>query len=593
MSKAKEKKRLYIAAAAAAAVVAVIVLVTVLVLGGREETYRSIRIVELEGNVTIDRESVGSLEASVNMNLVSGDHVSTSAGAYVVLRLDEDKYVMLGEQGAMKVEADGDASKGRTAIHLEAGSVLSEIQKPLGQDSTYEIVTPNATMSVRGTVFEARLNGTDSDGNIEVLVYEGKVAVGFENQEPALYGGGEYTRFTANETPQFLVERSAIKEEQMNSQMLKRLQQIDESGRSLDFGEADLENLIGQKDSGSETLVADNSQGQEPAKNGNLPDPELQDSVTAAPSPDVTATEAPASTERPQSSAVPSPAVTKKPSEAPAPAVTPKPSEAPAPAVTPKPSEATAPAVTPKPSEAPAPAVTPKPPVPPAPAVTPKPSADPTQSPASTEEPKTSENPDNPDIGKKYTVEFYIPIIEEAEGNNIVRFHKRDDADDSREPRFKQESNNDNKIVEPTAPTFSDANASDNLVFAGWFTEQNEIWNFEDSVQENMKLYAVWYIKDHKDDNSYYYYPVILDDPETGYYRCRSVKVGSLLFDLSEDSVIYESNQNKDNGCPKRNGYNKIAWKIINNSSGYEDVYWNRQYTVKGVTSLVTEWQQP
>ena len=573
MSKGMEKKRLYIAAAAAAAVVAVIVLAVVLFRGSGEETYRSIRIVELQGGVTIDRDKVGSLDASVNMNLVSGDRVTTAEDAYVVLRLDEDKYVMLGEQGAMKVEADGDASNGRTAIRLEAGSILNEIQNPLGQNSTYEIVTPNATMSVRGTVFEVRCNGTDSDGNIEVLVYEGKVAVDLENQEPALYGSGEYTQFTTDDSPRFLVERSAITEEQMNSQMLKRLQQIDESGRSLDLGEADLEKLIGRTGSDSENHVADNGSVQGNAGTGTLPDIGNQTPVMTVPTPGADASEDPESTNPPSASAAPSPAVTPKASTAPAPEVTPKPSTAPAPEVTPKPSAAPSPEVTPKPSAAPSPAVTPKP------------TTDPTQSPASTKEPTPSESPK-----EKRTVEFYIPIIDEVEGNNIVRLPKRNNDEDSRDPRFKQESGDDNKITKPEEPTYSDVQgASSQLTFAGWYTEQNEKWDFQRSVEKDMKLYAVWYIKEG--DNFYYYYPVIIDDPKTGYYRCRSVRAGTYLFDQPEDSEIYESNDNMDNGCPKLTGHDKLAWKITNSGSGNTNVYWKRTQTVQGVTSLVAEWR--
>lgn len=550
MGKFREKKRLYMAAAAAAAVVAVIVLVTVLILGGREETYRSIRIVELEGSVTIDRESVGSLEASVNMNLVSGDHVSTSAGAYVVLRLDDDKYVMLGEQGAMQVEAEGDASKGRTAIHLEAGSVLSEIQNPLGQNSTYEVVTPSATMSVRGTVFEVRQNGTDSDGSIEVLVYEGKVAVDIEGQEPVLYGGGEYTQFTVGDTPRFLEERSAIKPEQMSSQMLQRLQQIEENGRSLDFGEADLEELIGQKDSDSKTLVADNSQTQESAGNDNLPDFETQNSVTASPSPDATASAAPTSTERPRSSATPAPKATPKPSATPAPAPTPEPPAAPTPATTPKPSTTTTPTATPKPST--------------------------TQSPKPSEEPKSSESPK-----EKWTVEFYIPIIESEDGNNIVHFYGSD-GPDSLKIYDTQKTNGENKITEPEKPTFNDADgATSKFVFAGWYTEQNKQWDFSNNtVDKDMKLYPVW---QNEDDNSYYY-PVILSDPQTGYYRCRSVRAGSYLFTQSEDSEEYESNKG---GCPTWGEYQKLAWRVANS----DNVFWKRTQTVQGVTSLVADWR--
>lgn len=234
--KAKQKW-MYIAAAV---VIAVIAAVLISAFGNREETYRSIKIIELEGGVTIEREGVGVLEASSNMNLISGDSVETGQDSYAVLQLDTDKYVMLGESGRMIVVAEGDETDSRTAIHLEAGSVLSEIQNPLSSGSSYDIVTPNATMSVRGTVFEVRKNGEADSGRIEVLVYDGKVAVGLDGAEDVLYEAGEYTLFTAGEKPQFIIERAEITEELLNGQMMERLERINSQSRELNLGTVQL-----------------------------------------------------------------------------------------------------------------------------------------------------------------------------------------------------------------------------------------------------------------------------------------------------------------------------------------------------------------
>ncbi len=233
------QKKLFVAIAAVA-VVAVVALALILAPGRKEESYRSIKIIELDGGVTIEREGVGVLEASSNMNLISGDEVKTGQDAYAVLQLDSDKYVMLAESGSMTVVAEGDEASGRTAIQLDSGSVLNEIQNPLSDGSSYDIVTPNATMSVRGTVFEVRKNGDGNTGDIEVLVYDGKVAVGLDGMESSLYGAGEYTQFTAGQDPQFIVERTEIAEENLNPQFMERLEQIDSQSRELNLGTAQL-----------------------------------------------------------------------------------------------------------------------------------------------------------------------------------------------------------------------------------------------------------------------------------------------------------------------------------------------------------------
>ncbi len=227
------QKIIVIIAGLAAAVL--IVCMFALLKGEKSQAYRSIRIVELEGEVTIERENMGNLEAAVNMNLMSGDRVSTAQGSYAVLRLDADKFVMLGESGAMEVTAEGDGTAGKTSIVLDSGSVLSEIRNPLGESSTFDIVTSNATMSARGTIFEVR-NGGDGEDKVSVLVYDGHVEVALEGKEPALYEEGEYTEFAAGTSPQFLTERELITAARLNEQMYRRLQEIEADGRNINWG---------------------------------------------------------------------------------------------------------------------------------------------------------------------------------------------------------------------------------------------------------------------------------------------------------------------------------------------------------------------
>lgn len=220
--------------AISAIVIALIAIIAaVFILRGTNKTYRSIKIVELEGDVNIDREGVDGINASVNMNLVSGDRLTTGQDAYVVLCLDTDKYVMLGEYGSMKVNAHGKENASKTSVELEAGSVLSEIQNPLGKDSTYDIVTPNATMSVRGTVFEVHRDMKEK--NISVLVYDGCVAVDPTGMDTVEYHAGEYTVFTDSNPAVFVTEKAAITGEQINEQMMERLKKIEHNGRTLNL----------------------------------------------------------------------------------------------------------------------------------------------------------------------------------------------------------------------------------------------------------------------------------------------------------------------------------------------------------------------
>jgi len=211
-----------------------------LLFGFGETSYRSVKIVETGGSVTIERDDVGKIDAGTNMNLVLGDKVITDKDSYAVLLLDTDKYVYLDSQGEVKVMAEGDETKGKIQIRLEKGTILNEIQNPLKKDSSYEIKTPNATMSVRGTVFEVRRNIDDK--NIELLVYDGKVALGLGDKEETLYGKGEYTKFEDKENPDFIVEREAITDEVMNAHIKVRLDKILNQGRDIYTGDSELQN---------------------------------------------------------------------------------------------------------------------------------------------------------------------------------------------------------------------------------------------------------------------------------------------------------------------------------------------------------------
>ena len=430
MSESKGKKKIYAIAAAATAAVAVIVLAVVLILRtGGQESYRSIRIVELDGRVTIDREGLGNLEASVNMNLTSGDRISTSADSYVVLRLDDDKYMMLGEQGAIQVVASGDASNSRTEIHLESGSVLNEIQNPLSQDSSYEIITPNATMSVRGTVFETR-NNVES-GNMEVLVYEGTVAVVLSDSEPLLYGPGEYTVFTSGDNPQFIEERGVITEEKIDSQMIERLHQINENGRTLNLGEADLEELIQRENSGKGTQVADNSQIQETEE----PVDELM-----SPTPDLEMPE-------PTASASPEPTA----------------------ATAPEPTATTVPKATATTAPKPSPTVEP----------TPEPTSVPTETPSSV-----------PTAEPKATVIFYLPPIAKSTNQSGVLVAAI--GNESPKSYSTQQVTIGSHIQKPEDPTATDSTGNA-LTFMGWYTESGQEWKPESPITSNtLNLYPVW-----------------------------------------------------------------------------------------------------
>ena len=414
---------------AAVLFVAAAAVIVALFAGRTEGKYRSIKIVETSGAVTISRDGIGDLSASVNMNLISGDSVHTDQDAYVVLMLDTDKYVMLGESGTMEVIAEGDETSGRTSIRLEQGSVLSEIQNPLGQDSSYEVVTPNATMSVRGTVFEI---DREADGLVSLLVYDGTVAMEMDEHETVLCNAGEYMQFEEGNPPRVIVDRAPVNEEVINEQMRQRLEKINESGRGLNLGSV--------KTAENEPL-------------SELPDQE----------PEVT----------PEPTAVPEPAATPEPAPAEEAESTPEPTATPKPERTPKPT--TASAATPAPAlEQPQPTAAPTP--------TPEP-PQPTEAPAPTPEP-------TPVPVQEYTVTFANPYVwVNGALEKISDVYEKDGTyiQKSVEAGMTMEAPEESEIIPVTNV------CGVKLRLAGWYLEYGEEWNFDTYVvSSDFTLYPVW-----------------------------------------------------------------------------------------------------
>ena len=59
------------------AIVLVIGIVGVLFFFNKEDGYRSIQVYQVNGDVTLERENVGIMDAYENLNLISGDVLET------------------------------------------------------------------------------------------------------------------------------------------------------------------------------------------------------------------------------------------------------------------------------------------------------------------------------------------------------------------------------------------------------------------------------------------------------------------------------------------------------------------------------------
>lgn len=142
----------------------------------KEESYRDIKVMSIKGTATVERASVGSLDAYEEMKLESGDRLSVDSSSSLILSMDDNKYAMLEPGSSLTLEADGTRENSRTVIHLEAGAVMNYLSEKLREKSSYEVTVPNSTMAVRGTVFRvAIVYDEDGDSYTTVQVFDGIV----------------------------------------------------------------------------------------------------------------------------------------------------------------------------------------------------------------------------------------------------------------------------------------------------------------------------------------------------------------------------------------------------------------------------------
>lgn len=174
--------------AGAAAVVAAAG-ITVAVIFSGTDSYRVLKVFELNGTAAVERESAGELDAYVGMNLESGDVITVNSGS-MRLSLDNSKYVLLEEGTVLELVAEGTSADSKTTLNLREGAVLSEITESLSANSFYEVNVPKSTMAVRGTSFRVSLR-KQSDGSYiaDISTFHGRVAVQLFNEDGSKKGG--------------------------------------------------------------------------------------------------------------------------------------------------------------------------------------------------------------------------------------------------------------------------------------------------------------------------------------------------------------------------------------------------------------------
>lgn len=152
----------------------------------RKNTYRFIKVKDYEGKVKVTRNEESN-KVTKGQLLLNGDEVEVPGDGLLELLVDKDKHILASPDTEFTVKATGFEFLGKVSIEVTSGDALFTIDKKLASKSEFEVTTPNATFSVRGTTFNVNYNKDEEKSELQVI--EGTVAV-YDGEEEYLAEAG-------------------------------------------------------------------------------------------------------------------------------------------------------------------------------------------------------------------------------------------------------------------------------------------------------------------------------------------------------------------------------------------------------------------
>lgn len=200
------RKRKMLIGAAVVVVISIVAVLLIVMYKKNKEEYREIKVYEVDGEASVERDNSDIIKPYENMQLKSMDKLEVFEESYVQLKMDEDKYMLVEPDTKLHIEATGTSTDSKTKIILDEGTIVNHIEKPLSDKSSYEVITPNSTMSVRGTTFSVCVY-YDEEGvsHTILIVYEGKVECHLiypdktKSKEGRMFNTGQEVRIWSDE----------------------------------------------------------------------------------------------------------------------------------------------------------------------------------------------------------------------------------------------------------------------------------------------------------------------------------------------------------------------------------------------------------
>lgn len=141
------------------------------------------RIAEFEGNISVTNIKGGKRLAVKGAPLYEGDIVSSEKGSYAVIAFRDKGVITLQEQTEFKIKdlkfLKGQASEGKASFDLLRGG-LRALTGLIGKQDRedYKVITPVATIGIRGTGFDLVCEGRCVNPDTETIIDNAALSIG-------------------------------------------------------------------------------------------------------------------------------------------------------------------------------------------------------------------------------------------------------------------------------------------------------------------------------------------------------------------------------------------------------------------------------
>lgn len=239
----KKKKLIIIIWILALVVIALAIIIPSLLMKSPKDAYRNIKIELLEGTAVVERDNE-KLEAFKGMSLRSNDSLLTKESSHAVLKLDEDKYIYIGETSDIDiVSSEHDSSL--TKIRINEGSIVTEVKNKLSTTEEFNIESPNSTMAIRGTTFKTTVTKSTVGYEIKYSLVEGKINLSVVERTDEIINVGNFD-MNAGEEITILAKGSAVLTRDNLSNVLNKIESDDPSVNKKDY--ANVSDYVSQTD---------------------------------------------------------------------------------------------------------------------------------------------------------------------------------------------------------------------------------------------------------------------------------------------------------------------------------------------------------